>query len=69
MTDSCKLCGARRDRIRTRTGSFMPVQIDEHKQATEINAMIEEEKIAKLQEREHTVEAVVPRKRRRKTTE
>ena len=46
----------------------MPLQIDEHKQAAEINTMIEDEKVAKMQEQQQAivVEAAVPRKRSRK---
>ena len=46
----------------------MPLQIDDHKQAAEINAMIEDEKIAKLQEQLQPIEvaAAVPRKRRKR---
>ncbi len=46
----------------------MPLQIDDHRQAAEINAMIEDEKIAKMQEQQQAivVEATASRKRSRK---
>ncbi len=71
MTDSCKLCGARRMWIPNSKDGLRPEQIDDHKQAAEINAMIEDEKIARLQEQQIPVpvEAQIPRKRRKKVPE
>ncbi len=63
----CLICGAKRMWIPNSKEGLRPEQIDDHKQAVEINAMIEDEKIAKLQEQQQAIvlEATVPRKRRR----
>jgi hypothetical protein len=67
MVDSCKVCGARRMWLPNSKGGLRPEPIDDHKKAAEINAMIEDEKISKLQEQQQAIvlEATVPRKRRR----
>lgn len=69
MVDRCLVCGARREWTKnSKQGGAMPLQIDDHRQAAEINAMIEDEKIAKMQEQQQAivVEATASRKRSRK---
>ncbi len=68
MTDSCRVCGARRMWIPNSKDGLQPEQIDDHKQAAEINAMLEDERIAREQEQQQQipVEAVVPKPRKKK---
>ena len=66
MSGSCLICGARRIWVKRLDGGEMPVQVDEHKQAPEINAMIEDEKIAREQESKQVLEVPVKIRRRKK---
>ena len=66
MTDFCKICGVPRIWIDNHKDGRMPVQIEDHKQAAEINAMIEDEKITREQESRQIVEVTVKQRRRRK---
>ena len=67
MTEGCKVCGAERMWLKNRTGDgSRPEQIDDHKQSPEIAAMIEEERIAREQERQVIEVPVITVRRRRK---
>ena len=67
--DSCKVCGARRIWLSNQRGGFYPSQIEAHKQATEIDAMLEDQRIAREQEQKQQIAIEILTQRKKKKVE
>ena len=67
MADHCLVCGARRIWLVNSKGGAMPAQTEDHIQHQEIEARMEEERIARQQEQVQVIE--VPVRRRKKKVE